>query len=249
MTVAEVRGIVKKFGGKVDRADSEVAKAKAAVDGSPDNDDANEELQLAIEEQTQHKSNMELIQRLSSDFEDFVGNKNYSRLASLHRDLVNILQDPQYEGIHDGISDLEVEVGDFLRADLDDFITEIIQANDLDRIELGFKTIEEIQAMLDTPVGSEYEGVPVTQQWHDLLNKHQAEAAISGDQTNAGSSFADSLAMAQLSDGNMGGMVIQNFYNSGDGEKGESISPNFTMPTPGHGEFLTTFSALNLATL
>ena len=108
---------------------------------------------------------------------------------------------------------------------------------------------EEIQAMLDTPIGSEYEGVPVTQQWHDLLNKYQAEQAITGDQSNLGSSFADSLAMAQLSDGNMGGMVIQNFYNSGDGEKGESISPNFTMPTPGHGEFLTTFSALNLATL
>ena len=110
-------------------------------------------------------------------------------------------------------------------------------------------TPEQIQSMLDTPVGSEYEGVPVTQQWHDLLNKHQAEQAIQGDQTNSGSSFADSLAMAQLSDGGMGGMVIQNFYNSGDGEKGETISPNFTMPTPGHGEFLTTFSALNLATL
>ncbi len=109
-------------------------------------------------------------------------------------------------------------------------------------------TPEQIQAMLDTPVGSEYEGVPVTQQWHDLLNKHQAEAAISGDQTNAGSSFADSLAMAELSN-NEGGMVINNFYTTGDGEKGETFTPNFTMPTPGHGEFLTTFSALNLATL
>ena len=109
-------------------------------------------------------------------------------------------------------------------------------------------TPEQIQAMLDTPVGSEFEGVPVTQQWHDLLNKHQAEQAITGDQTNSGSSFADSLAMAELSN-NEGGMVINNFYSTGDGEKGETFTPNFTMPTPGHGEFLTTFSALNLATL
>ena len=109
-------------------------------------------------------------------------------------------------------------------------------------------TPEQVKAMLETPVGSEFEGVPVTQQWHDLLNKYQAEQAITGDQTNSGSSFADSLAMAELSDSN-GGMVINNFYTTGDGEKGETISPNFTMPTPGHGEFLTTFSALNLATL
>ena len=126
--------------------------------------------------------------------------------------------------------------------------TSHVEVSDSNRSVFDTLSDGQITRILTSSPGDTVEGVNVSTDLLKQLNQYQTEKNLGGV-TPTSVTAADATNAASLNGGSSG-MIVNNYYqtNAEGNEKAEA-TPNFSGPTDGHGDFLSAFSSLAIATL
>ena len=126
--------------------------------------------------------------------------------------------------------------------------TSHVEVSDSNRSVFDTLSDGQITRILTSSPGDTVEGVNVSTDLLKQLNQYQNEKNLGGV-TPTSVTAADATNAASLNGGNSG-TVINNYYQTNaDGNEKAEATPNFSGPTDGHGNFLSAFSSLAIATL
>ena len=126
--------------------------------------------------------------------------------------------------------------------------TSHVEVSDSNRSVFDTLSDGQITRILTASPGDTVEGVNVTTDLLKQLNQYQSEKNLGGI-TPTSLTAADATNTSALNGGNSG-TVINNYYQTNtDGNQKAEATHNFSGPTDGHGDFLSAFSSLAIATL
>ena len=126
--------------------------------------------------------------------------------------------------------------------------TSHVEVSDSNRSVFDTLSDGQITRILTSSPGDTVEGVNVSTDLLKQLNQYQTEKNLGGV-TPTSVTAADATNAASLNGGNSG-MIVNNYYQTNaEGNEKAEVTPNFSGPTDGHGDFLTAFSSLAIATL